>query len=480
MGLKTFVQNAKSLFNGSLEAERNSIREIAEQRNASNFSTQGWLPFITSDSTTNESVSPDTAMRIGTVYSCVNFRSEAVSIFPIYPYKESGGKKVIDTKHPTYDLLSCRPNPWMNAGTFIKTIIQICDYYGNCYVYITRDERMKPSRLDILNTYDVEVRASNDSISDPNSLTQTPYYFYRGNQSPILATDILHFKHTSRDGKTGQSLITLHSETVGSAKKLRKFANRSISSTPPVYATTTSAVPSSTQAKDQLKAYLDKEMQSWFNNNQIPFLANGFELKTIGMSPADAMYLDQINATKEDIFSIFKTPPGLIGSYKSGVTYNNFEQQALQFKIYTLTPLLRMIEQEMNYKLFTDSERETRSFKFNTRAIMEMDHVALSTWYKNMFGMGVLSINDILGDMDMNPIDNGDDHYISVNNLMPVDMVREYWSGMEESNEPQTQDENQNDEIDNQQKNIKRYSLKELLSKKQITINVNGHAVEKQ
>jgi HK97 family phage portal protein len=312
------------------------------------------------------------------------------------------------------------------------------------------------------------------------SYTNSPLYKYKGNTIP--STDILHFKHFTRDGRLGISLISNHAETIGSAKKLRKFANRSISSTPPVYATTNAIIPSSTTAKDQLKTYLAQEVAGWFNRGEIPFLSNGFDLKTVGMSPKDAQYLDQISATKEDIFSIFKTPPGLIGSYKTGVTYSNMEQQDLQWRAYGLTPLLKMIEEEFNEKLYTETEQESRFVKFNVKALLLTDHNAQSNWFKTMFGIGVYSINEIRDLLDQNPIEDGDDHYVPVNNLMPVDMVEDFLTNQEEAQPGDMATDLATGEKDGQEKEakkrVRKYSIDELLKRKAITINVNGHAVE--
>lgn len=427
-----------------------------------------------SENTSGEPVSPENSVRIATVYSCVNFRADAVGMLPILPYVQRGDQQVVDTKHAVYKLLHCRPNPWMNPSLFIKLIIQTTDLHGNCFVEIIRDARMKPVRLDFLNPWEVSVSTFRD-----DSYAESPVYNFKSRQ--IQSTNILHFKHFSRDGKWGISLISNHAETIGSAKKLRKFANRSISAIPSAYATTTAAMPSSTVANQQLKTYLTQEIANWFNRGEIPFLANGFDIKTVGLSPKDAQYLDQISATKEDIFSIFKTPPGLIGSYKTGVTYSNMEQQELQWRAYGLTPLLKMIEEEFNEKLYTETEQENRFVKFNVKALLLTDHNAQANWFKTMFGIGVYSINEIREYLDLNPLEDGDDHYVPVNNLMPVDMVEDFLTNQEEAQPGDAATDLATGEDDTKKetkKKVRKYSIDELLKRKSISINVNGHAVE--
>lgn len=474
LGLKSFFQATASRLTG-LSSERAVVSRLLEEVRSSLNSTIGWLPLIMAENSSGEPISPENAVRIATVYSCINFRADSVGMLPIMPYITKDDQQVVDRKHPAYKLLTCRPNPWMNPSLFLKLIVQITDLHGNCYVYITRDPRQRPIRLDLLNPWDMWLNSFND-----DSVTDSPVYRYKG--AIIPSTDIMHFKHFTRDGRLGISLISNHAETIGSAKKLRKFANRSVSSIPPIYGTTTSALPTSTTAKDQLKVYLMKEVADWFNRSEIPFLANGFDLKTVGLSPKDAQYLDQMSATKEDIFSIFKTPPGLIGSYKTGVTYSNMEQQELQWRAYGLTPLLKMIEEEFNEKLYTESEQESRFVKFNVKALLLTDHNAQANWFKTMFSIGVYSINDILRYLDMNPIPDGDDHYVPVNNLMPVDMVEDFLTNQEEAQPGDAATDLATGENDGPEKEtkkrVRKYSIDELLKKKSITINVNGHAVE--
>jgi len=185
------------------------------------------------------------------------------------------------------------------------------------------------------------------------------------------------------------------------------------------------------------------------------------------------------------LFSIFKTPPGLIGSYKSGVTYSNMEQQELQWRAYGLTPLLKMIEEELNDKLFVLSDI-AHFVKFNVKALMLTDHNAQANWFKTMFSIGVYSIDEIRDLLDMNPLEeDGDDHYIPVNNLMPVDKVDDYLNNQEEAQPGDVQTDLQTGEKEGAEpegqketKKIRKYSIDDLLKRKSITINVNGHAVE--
>lgn len=472
MGIESFVRGTADMVRGLWSAP------IGREERAGVFDfSRGLFPFFSWDSTTGEAVTPESAMRIATVYSCVTFRAESVGMLPIKPFTEIDGTKQINKKHPVYNLITCRPNPWMNAGHFWKLVVQIVDLKGNCYVKISRDPRGRPIRLDILNSYNVDLRV-NEELDEP-------FYFYKGKQ--IASTDILHFKHFTADGKLGISMIGQHLETFGSARKLRKFANRSLNAIPPIYAQTQQPMPTTQEGKQQFQEFFRKEMGSFFNNGTVPVLWNGVDLKSVGLSPADAAYLDQIAATKEDIYGIFKVNQILINAAQRVPGVNNYEQINLQYLIYTLSPLLKMIEEECNEKLFTVKEQESSFVKFNTRALMLTDHKTQAEWFKSMWGIGVYSQNDIRNILDENPIDDGDRYYIPVNNMMPTDMVEDYFSNQEEAmpmdKETDTatgEDDTmvEDGETETKEKKKKLYSLRELLSRKNISFSINGHAVE--
>jgi HK97 family phage portal protein len=243
---------------------------------------------------------------------------------------------------------------------------------------------------------------------------------------------MLHFKDYSLDGKRGLSKVDQHRETIGSVKKLHEFANRATNAFPPMYASTPNAAPIRREGQESIKDNFVSQAQTYFDEGKIPILHNGLKLETLGLKPIDAAYLEQINAKKEDIYGIFRTPPAIAGAYKTGVTYNNLEQQNLQFLIYGLSPLLKNIEEEVNEKLFLGEESGRYYIKFNVAALLRTDLKTQAEWFTAMFKIGVYSQNKILNLLDENEIGEiGDKRYIEGNNMVSIDMVDELAKSVE-------------------------------------------------
>jgi HK97 family phage portal protein len=362
--------------------------------------------------TTGEVVSSANAMRLATWFTCLQIRFEAVGMLPFQILKQEGRNKNLAKDHPAYKLLSCRPNPAMTATQFWKVVQLKRDNHGNCYCPIDRDPRGKPMQIGIIDYPDeMEVRAKGYEL----------YYKYRGQD--YSSADILHFKGYTTNGKAGLSLAEHHAETVGKLKAIHSFSNRSISTNPGLYASSSATTVMGKVQLDAFQDYWKKMMAGYRDQGQFPVLYNGYDIKTMGINPKDAMYLEQIQATKEDIYGITKVSPSLAKNYNSGNTYNNGEQQNLDFLIWTLQPMLKDIEEECDYKLFTDKERETYSCKFNEKAMMRTDHATQAAWLEKMISTGLYSINDGLAYLDENPIEGGDDHMVQSNNLTPLRLL---------------------------------------------------------
>jgi HK97 family phage portal protein len=406
MGVISF---AKNVFSNIRHLGDVDLRSMSSFKNAIANGEIAWAQ-IWNWNSSGEAVNAETAMRIAAVYTCVQVRSDSVGMLPVNVYKKNGNTKEIASSHPVHRLLHVRPNAWQTPKQFWKLVTQQRDTYGNSYVIIKRAGG-RPIQLDIIECPD-EV-----SILETNE----PVYYYKGQQ--YLNSDILHFKAFTFDGKLGMSPVNYHAETIGALKKLRKYSNRSLSDKPPMYGTSPDSKPISPEGAKALKEYWKKEVKDFSDNGNLPILYNGFDLKTIGLSPQEVQYLDQINATKEDIYGIFNVPPMLAQNYRSGSTYSNAEQQQLTYLIFTLNPILCDFEQECNYKLFTEREAGVYSVKFNEKAILRTDTKTQTEHFREMFKIGVYSQNMILDYLDENPIEGGDKHYVEGNNMVPIDMI---------------------------------------------------------
>lgn len=405
MGLRTLYNNVRDLSKVSLFRK--------EERSGYPYSfldgLLNSLGIINAGNDGDVVVTPGTAMRISTFFTCVLVRAESLASLPahVMQYTSTGSNKAYN--HATHSLIHDRPNPFQTASDFWKSVSVSIDTQGEAIAIITWSGRYLPSRIDLIpNVHDVQVRVSDGR----------PWYTYKG----ILYEDwqVLHFKDLSLDGVRGCSKVTYNAETLGYAKKLKGFGSSSIGSKPPGYFS--SDAPFNT-IKNQ-ETDLSKGWKENIAKGLTPFLPMGMKYHHLMISPGDAQYLDAIGATKEDIYGMLRVPPTLAQNYERA-TFANAEQQDLVFVKYTMLPLITSIEQECNSKLFSESNKtasEPYYVKFNVAAFMRGDLKSRAEFYRTLAGAGLIN-GDIVADLEeWNKWEGGDRRFIQMN-MMPLDRV---------------------------------------------------------
>ena len=78
-------------------------------------------------------------------------------------------------------------------------------------------------------------------------------------------------------------------------------------------------------------------------------------------------------------------------------------------------PYLTRIENEMNLKLFKQSELGRVYTEFNVNALLRGDVKSRTEAYKAAITNGYMSINEVRQKENMNSIDGGDKHFMPLN-----------------------------------------------------------------
>jgi HK97 family phage portal protein len=407
MGLRTFYKNFRALSRNDSEIEeRSRVFSLLD----SALSKFLGIP-VGSDS--DFPVSAATAMRISTVYTCVLVRAESLSTLPISVLQSTkkGTRKAYE--HPAYRLIHNKPNPFQTASSFWKSVSAHIDLYGNCFAIIKYSGRWQPSRIDL--------------VPDPGAveILETPSgnarYRYDGQE--YADYEILHFKDLSLDGYYGCSRISYNADTIGYASKLRKFGKNSIGKRAEGFFTTNNTF-------DVIKKQQEALQDGWtkaISEGKVPFLPLGLDYKKLQITPAEALYLDAINATKEDIYGIFRIPPTLAQNYDRA-TFANAEQQDLVFVKHTMLPLITNIEQECNAKLFSEANA-TSEFpyyvKANVNAFLRGDFQTRTMGYRTLWERGLITGNMVAELEDWDTFEGGDERFIPMN-MIPLSRIDDF------------------------------------------------------
>lgn len=373
-------------------------------------------------------VTERSAMQMTAVYCCVRILSEAVASLPLqfYRYTDDGGKeKAVD--HPLYFLLHDEPNPEMTSFIFRETLMTHLLLWGNAYSQIIRNgkgevvalyplmpDRMKVDRDEhgrlyyeytVYDSDDVDGRKGTDKV---------------GRTVRLQPHDVLHIPGLGFDGLVGYSPIAMAKNAIGLAIATEEYGSKFFAN---------GAAPSGVLEHPGTIKDPSKVRESWQatfggsgNANKIAVLEEGMKYTPISISPEQAQFLETRKFQIDEIARIFRVPPHMIGDLEKS-SFNNIEQQSLEFVKYTLDPWVSRWEQAMVRALLTPDEKKKYFFKFNVDGLLRGDYQSRMNGYATARQNGWMSANDIreLENLDRIPAEQGGDLYLINGNMTKLE-----------------------------------------------------------
>jgi len=350
------------------------------------------------------------AENISTVYTSCKILAEDVGSFPLNVYQNNDdvGKIVLKDDY-RYSLLHYNPNNYTSSNVFFSTLEYIRNLKGNSFAKIIRNGKGIITGLEIIHPA---------KIIGYNIKNGALYYIYKENNEseeiPINGDDILHFKSLSNDGVWGinpiEKLRLNLSTTYKAFTTIDKFYDNNATS-PKALKTSVPEGINPKEWQNKITEFTNK-YGGFKNAGKVVSLPPFTELQDITLNFADAEFIGTIRFNADQIASLYRVPPHLVGNFESS-KFNNLEQLQLNYKINTIRPILRMYRQEMESKLLSTKERINGiSIEFNTNALVETDAKTRIENMKSLFGMGVMTPNQICKMEGFPTYEGGDDHFL--------------------------------------------------------------------
>ena len=384
--------------------------------------------FFVGGTASGKYVTERSAMQMTAVYCCVRILSEAVASLPLqfYRYTDDGGKEKA-VEHPLYFLLHDEPNPEMTSFIFRETLMTHLLLWGNAYSQIIRNgkgevialyplmpDRMKVDRDEhgrlyyeytVYDSDDVDGRKGTDKV---------------GRTVRLQPHDVLHIPGFGFDGLVGYSPIAMAKNAIGLAIATEEYGSKFFAN---------GAAPSGVLEHPGTIKDPSKVRESWQatfggsgNSNKIAVLEEGMKYTPISISPEQAQFLETRKFQIDEIARIFRVPPHMIGDLEKS-SFNNIEQQSLEFVKYTLDPWVSRWEQAMVRALLTPDEKKRYFFKFNVDGLLRGDYQSRMNGYATARQNGWMSANDIreLENLDRIPAEQGGDLYLINGNMTKLE-----------------------------------------------------------
>ena len=136
------------------------------------------------------------------------------------------------------------------------------------------------------------------------------------------------------------------------------------------------------------------------------------------ISPEQTQFLETRKFQLDEIARSFRVPPHMIGDLEKS-SFNNIEQQSLEFVKYTLDPWVSRWEQSMVRSLLSREEKKQYFIKFNVDGLLRGDYQSRMNGYATARQNGWMSANDIreLENLDRIPAEQGGDLYLINGNM---------------------------------------------------------------
>jgi HK97 family phage portal protein len=354
-------------------------------------------------------ITPDTAMQSPTVQAIVTAISRRIATLPVRVLRkttvDNRDRKEVLPNHPVAKLLK-NPNGFQDNVSFWLDGTSWLVRYGNFYGFKSRGKTGPIRQLIPLHPTCVQVE------QDDHLNVSYVVHLADGKTQTYSSAEVLHARGAARDGLKGDSPIMdireaialeIASEKMGASV----FGNGAMPSLVFSYADGFQG-----HRTDEERARFVENFQQTYSNNgrfKAMLLPKGIEVdQPISIDNEKAQFLATRQYQRSVIAGAFGVPPHLVGDLSRG-TFNNVEQQSLDFVLNVVLPYVRIFEAAMERSLLTDEDRNSGvQIRFNLEGALRGDFKSRQEGLKIQREMGVISPNDWREQENMNPISEED------------------------------------------------------------------------
>ena len=345
-------------------------------------------------------ISPETSLYCTAVLACVRVLSESIAAMPFNVYRRiPGGGKEIAEDHPLQEVLAYQPNDWMTSFEWREWMMSQMLLWGNGYSLIKPGRRGSVDQLIPLHASRMEiVRLENGRLQ----------YQYRedGKPSPTLyrQDQIFHLRWLSSDGVTGYVPTSLARDAISLARATELysssfFANGAQSGT---YIETDQ--PFKPEAIQRFKQQWNEAHMGPDKAFKTVVMPHGFHKKSDPVNNQHSALVETRRFAVEECARVYRLPLHMLGEL-SNVRHSTVEQAAIDFVTFAIYPHTRRWSFACRRDLITD--HLNYFVEFDTTALLAGDFAARAQFMREAFNMGAMSVDEIRGQIGLNPLPDG-------------------------------------------------------------------------
>lgn len=362
-------------------------------------------------------VTPDSAIRMSTVYACVRLLGDTISSLPLGAYVRRGRNRISYIsafgEQPAW---INRPNPEATRLEFFEQVISSLNIHGNAFILTVRDDMDEVIELYCIHPEDV--RIERPAPGEPIVYKMRDSV---GAYSRILTSkEMLHIPMFRLPGSLyGLGPIGAARLTIGAAMAADTYAAAYFGNA----ANPGGVIEVPNELTEEQASDIGRDWNIThtgpYRAGKIGILSGGATFRPLTLNAADAQLLEARRFNVEDIARLFRVPLSLLGHPVAGaMSFASVEAQNLSFVQHSLRPLLERLEQALSTLL-----PETEGFiKFNLDALLRGTTLERFDAYTKGLREGFLSLNDVRSVEDLAPLgEAGDQYRVPLQNIDAAD-----------------------------------------------------------
>lgn len=347
-------------------------------------------------------VTPNSALRVATVYACVRIIAGAVATLPLHIKRRVDERTREDASDdPLWKVFRRRPNSWQKPAQFRRMMQTHLLLRGNAYALKVKGVKgvqalvpMHPDR--------VECKQRDDL-----SLVYT-YTRKNGSRVELQQDDVFHLVGMTLDGVNGVSVITYARETIGLSVAMEDHGATTFRNGARVSGILSHPNKLGPEGQANLRASLEDFRSGGEKEGKVLIAEEGMSYAPIAMTAEDSQWVESRKLSRTEIAMFFGVPPHMLGDTEKSTSWGSgIEQQSIGFVTYTLEDHLTTWEEAITSDLVPAATPDVFA-RFNRAALVRGD--LKTRWAAYAIGrqLKVLSANDVRAFEDMNPIEGGD------------------------------------------------------------------------
>lgn len=367
-------------------------------------------------------VTPDNCMQSPTVQAVVKAIADRLSVTPVHVYRKgtSNGRETKERlpSHPVAKLLQY-PNSWQTRADFFADATSCLVRWGNFYAYKARGSTGPIREIVPLHPRAVTPEQDASSYAVTYRVTQSD-----GQQREIPASKMLHVRGPARNFLEGDSPVKDCAQAIALEILAERFGaaffkNGALPLLIFRYMQGSAGFKTAEAEKQFIQDF--QEALGGERRHRAMLLPKGIETgDPVRIENDRAQFLETRAFQRTVICGAFGVPPQYAADL-SRATWNNVEQQSLQFTQDVIYPVVQRLEAAMERDLLTEDDwRDGVTIRFNLDSILRADFKSRQEGLQIQRQNGVLSPNEWREIEGRNPLpdEKGGEEYLRPGNMM--------------------------------------------------------------